>query len=68
MRLLNKVEGEEDEMVISAQGQEIAQIQLAIQYAIKHEKAEFTWMRAVLKLYDDFEEIRAGITIHDDDL
>lgn len=54
------------EIIISAQ--EIAQLQMAIQYAIKHEKAEFTWMRAVLKLYDDFEEIRAKIEIHDDDL
>ena len=54
------------EIIISAQ--EIAQLQVAIQYAIKHEKAEFTWMRAVLKLYGDFEEIRAKIEIHDDDL
>lgn len=47
--------------------QEMAQLQMAIQYAIKHEKAELTWIRSLLELYDDFEKIRAEIIIPDND-
>ena len=40
---------------------EMADLQLAIQYAIKHEKAELTWIQTILKMYSELEGFRARI-------
>lgn len=55
MNLVTKADG--GEMTIRAQEQEIEHLQTAIQRAMKHEESDLTWVRTILKLYDDLEVI-----------